>query len=149
MRKAEIIRKTSETNISVKINLDGSGKTSLSTGLPFLEHMGSSDTLTADLAFRRLMAMGRTKMMDRLFRAADGHSKSIPGVVAKEFSARAVSTLSHPQRLVMELRLGIRNSTSATPADTADSLGISLNDVREFELTGWQSIHSPIQLDID
>ncbi|SVE64078.1 uncharacterized protein METZ01_LOCUS516932, partial [marine metagenome] len=39
MRKAEIIRKTSETNISVKINLDGSGKTSLSTGLPFLEHM--------------------------------------------------------------------------------------------------------------
>ena len=35
MRKAEIIRKTSETNISVKINLDGSGKTSLSTGLPF------------------------------------------------------------------------------------------------------------------
>ena len=39
MKKAEIIRKTSETNISVKINLDGSGKTSLSTGLPFLEHM--------------------------------------------------------------------------------------------------------------
>ena len=112
-------------------------------------NLGSSDTLTADLAFRRLMAMGRTKMMDRLFRAADGHSKSIPGVVAKEFSARAVSTLSHPQRLVMELRLGIRNSTSATPADTADSLGISLNDVREFELAGWQSIHSPIQLDID
>ena len=112
-------------------------------------NLGSSDTLTADLAFRRLMAMGRTKMMDRLFRAADGHSKSIPGVVAKEFSARAVNTLSHPQRLVMELRLGIRNSTSATPADTADSLGISLNDVREFELAGWQSIHSPIQLDID
>ncbi|SUZ96724.1 uncharacterized protein METZ01_LOCUS49578 [marine metagenome] len=112
-------------------------------------NLGSSDTLTVDLAFRRLMAMGRTKMMDRLFRAADGHSKSIPGVVAKEFSARAVSTLSHPQRLVMELRLGIRNSTSATPADTADSLGISLNDVREFELAGWQSIHSPIQLDID
>ena len=39
MRKAEIIRKISETKISVKINLDGSGKTSLSTGLPFLEHM--------------------------------------------------------------------------------------------------------------
>ena len=112
-------------------------------------NLGSSDTLTVDLAFRRLMAMGRTKMMDRLFRAADGHSKSIPGVVAKEFSARAVSTLSHSQRLVMELRLGIRNSTSATPADTADFLGISLNDVREFELAGWQSIHSPIQLDID
>ena len=101
------------------------------------------------MAFKRLMAMGRTKMMDRLFRAADGHSKSIPGVVAEEFSARAARTLSHRQRLVMELRLGIGNSTSATPAETADSLGISLKDVRELELIGWQSIHSPIRLDID
>jgi hypothetical protein len=49
----------------------------------------------------------------------------------------------------MELRLGIGNSTSATPAETADSLGISLKDVRELELIGWQSIHSPIRLDID
>ena len=113
------------------------------------KNLESSDTLTVDMAFKRLMAMGRTKMMDRLFRAADGHSKSIPGVVAKEFSARAVRTLSHRQRLVMELRLGIGNSTSATPAETADSLGISLKDVRELELIGWQSIHSPIRLDID
>ena len=39
MRKAEIERNTSETEISLKLNLDGSGKTSFSTGLPFLEHM--------------------------------------------------------------------------------------------------------------
>ena len=39
MRKAEIERKTSETNILVRLNLDGTGKTSFSTGLPFLEHM--------------------------------------------------------------------------------------------------------------
>ena len=39
MRKAEIERKTSETNILVRLNLEGTGKTSFSTGLPFLEHM--------------------------------------------------------------------------------------------------------------
>mgnify|MGYP001239657108 FL=1 len=39
MRKAEIERKTSETNILVRLNLDGTGKTFFSTGLPFLEHM--------------------------------------------------------------------------------------------------------------
>ena len=39
MRKAEITRGTSETKVVVKINLDGTGITSFSTGLPFLEHM--------------------------------------------------------------------------------------------------------------
>lgn len=38
-RKASIKRQTLETNIKVEINLDGSGKTSLNSGLPFLEHM--------------------------------------------------------------------------------------------------------------
>ena len=32
-------RKTSESDISVSINLDGSGKTDISTGLPFFDHM--------------------------------------------------------------------------------------------------------------
>ena len=39
MRKAVITRKTRETNISVKINLDGSGKYRINTGLPFMNHM--------------------------------------------------------------------------------------------------------------
>ena len=39
MRTSEIKRKTSETEVSIKINLDGTGLSSLSTGLPFLEHM--------------------------------------------------------------------------------------------------------------
>ena len=39
MRKAEITRGTSETEVVIKINLDGTGKTSFATGLPFLEHM--------------------------------------------------------------------------------------------------------------
>lgn len=38
-RVASILRETKETNIQVQLDLDGSGKSSLSTGLPFFEHM--------------------------------------------------------------------------------------------------------------
>ena len=39
MRKASIKRETKETRISVELNLDGIGQSSLSLGVPFLEHM--------------------------------------------------------------------------------------------------------------
>lgn len=38
-RRAEVSRDTLETQISVALDLDGSGKATLETGLPFLEHM--------------------------------------------------------------------------------------------------------------
>jgi imidazoleglycerol-phosphate dehydratase len=39
MRTAEIERNTKETQIRVRLNLDGKGAAKLSTGIPFLEHM--------------------------------------------------------------------------------------------------------------
>jgi len=39
MRSAQVTRNTLETKISVKLNLDGNGKATFDTGLPFLEHM--------------------------------------------------------------------------------------------------------------
>lgn len=39
MRTCEISRKTAETDITLKLNLDGSGKSELNTGCGFLDHM--------------------------------------------------------------------------------------------------------------
>ena len=39
MRTAEVVRNTKETQIRVRLNLDGSGAAKLATGIPFLEHM--------------------------------------------------------------------------------------------------------------
>lgn len=39
MRTADICRKTAETNISLSLNLDGSGKSQIQTGCGFLDHM--------------------------------------------------------------------------------------------------------------
>ncbi|MGE0875427.1 MAG: imidazoleglycerol-phosphate dehydratase HisB [Burkholderiales bacterium] len=38
-RTAEVVRNTKETQIRVRVNLDGTGVAKLATGIPFLEHM--------------------------------------------------------------------------------------------------------------
>ena len=39
MRKAEITRKTAETDIALTLDLDGNGKSDIATGIGFLDHM--------------------------------------------------------------------------------------------------------------
>ncbi|MBE6538579.1 MAG: imidazoleglycerol-phosphate dehydratase HisB [Ruminococcaceae bacterium] len=39
MREAKIVRKTAETDITLALNLDGSGKSDIATGCGFLDHM--------------------------------------------------------------------------------------------------------------
>ena len=42
IRKAKIKRETRETSVSVSLDLDGSGKTSINTGISFLDHLITS-----------------------------------------------------------------------------------------------------------
>jgi imidazoleglycerol-phosphate dehydratase len=44
LRSAVVERKTKETDINIKLNLDGSGKYSVSTGVKFFDHMLESFT---------------------------------------------------------------------------------------------------------
>ncbi len=39
MRKSDIARQTRETDIKLSLNLDGEGKSSIHTGIPFMDHM--------------------------------------------------------------------------------------------------------------
>ncbi len=38
-RASKVLRKTKETDIRVELNLDGSGKSRIATGVPFMDHM--------------------------------------------------------------------------------------------------------------
>ena len=49
-RKASIKRSTKETSVSVSANLDGTGKTSIKTGINFLDHL--------------IVSFGKHSMMD-------------------------------------------------------------------------------------
>ncbi len=42
MRTQEVYRKTKETEVKVKVNLDGEGKAAIATGVAFLDHMLTS-----------------------------------------------------------------------------------------------------------
>src|SRR2546421_4924321 len=39
MRRAQIERSTSETQVAILLNLDGTGKARITTGIPFFDHM--------------------------------------------------------------------------------------------------------------
>ena len=39
LRTAQVTRNTSETQVSISLNLDGTGKAQLNSGVPFLDHM--------------------------------------------------------------------------------------------------------------
>jgi imidazoleglycerol-phosphate dehydratase len=38
-RRAEVVRKTAETQITVRLDLDGTGQARLATGIGFFDHM--------------------------------------------------------------------------------------------------------------
>ncbi len=81
-RTADLTRKTSETDISLEIDLDGTGKTEISTGIGFFDHM--------------LTAFGRHGLFDLKIRAKGDlhidahHTVEDVGIVLGQAFAKAV-----------------------------------------------------------
>ncbi|WP_348673457.1 imidazoleglycerol-phosphate dehydratase HisB [uncultured Abyssibacter sp.] len=81
-RIADVARDTNETQIAARINLDGSGQTDLSTGIPFFDHM--------------LDQIGRHGLFDLAIRASGDldvdqhHTVEDTGIVLGQAVAKAV-----------------------------------------------------------
>lgn len=91
----------------------------------------------------RLLVMGRTKTMDRLFRAADGHSRSLSAAAAQAFTRVAVHSVPGQMSEVMALRLGISSfqaGMSATPEQVSAITGLPVEKVRELEGLAWETV---------
>ncbi len=56
-RRASVTRKTKETQIAVSLDLDGSGKVEISTGIPFFDHMLTAFTVHGSFDLK-LLATG-------------------------------------------------------------------------------------------
>ena len=114
-----------------------------SVALGCVPKLASKDPAEHRLAAFRLLMMGRTKTMDRLFRAADGHSRAIPQEAARRFVRLAVSSLPPEHALVMSLRLGAADGRSRTPPEAAAATGLPEERVRELEAEAWAMVQSP------
>lgn len=112
-----------------------------------LDHLPTlvSDSHEPPHAFR-LLVMGRTKTMDRLFRAIDGHSRAIPASAALKFSTVAVNSVPGELSRVMSMRVGIRNGVAVSPSapeEISSSTGLSLELVRRLEADAWETVQQP------
>ena len=127
-REAEIDRKTKETEVRLKLNLDGSGLSKVDTGIPFIDHMLS---LFAAHGFMdlELSAKGDREVDDhhtvedlgiclgQALRKALGEKKGIrrfgeATVPMDEALARVVMDISN--RPVLSYRVPLRNRTTGT-----------------------------------
>jgi len=122
-----------------------------SVALECIPQLASPDGSVHRPAALRLLMMGRTKTMDRLFRAVDAHSRAIPAQAARRFVEAALASLPPVHAQVMSLRLGVRegrgHSTGSvlarTPPEVAAATGLSEERVRQLEAEAWAIVQSP------
>jgi hypothetical protein len=114
-----------------------------SVALDHLDTLASSENGRPPLHALRLLVMGRTKTMDRLFRAADGHSRSIPKSAAVNFTRAAVRSVPRDMSRVMAMRLGVPGGVPATPEAVSAATGLSIEDVRALEARAWETVQRP------
>ncbi len=128
----------------LRLSKDRSGWLCLeSVALDSVGELGSADRAERTRAALRLLMMGRTKTMDRLFRAVDGHSRAIPQAAARTFAEAAVASLPAEQGRVLAMRLGLAGGHSRTPPEIALLTGLTEERVRDLEAEAWAAVQSP------
>jgi imidazoleglycerol-phosphate dehydratase len=118
IRTASVVRKTSETEIAIELNLDGKGKTEIDTGLKFIDHMlkllakhSNSDIklkATGDLTHHIVEDIGIS--LGEAFNKALGNKKGINRygsalIPMDEALARCVVDFSGRKSLILDLQL--------------------------------------------
>ncbi len=82
MRTEEVYRKTKETEVHVKVNLDGEGRASVATGVPFLDHM------LASLAMHSLIDVEASVKGDLVHHCVEDLALGLGEAVNKALGAR-------------------------------------------------------------
>ena len=100
IRKSKIKRETKETSVSVALNIDGSGKTSIDTGIGFLDHL--------------ITSFGKHAMLDLAVKA---RSKDKIEHHLIEDTAIAVSSIKWCSILSFDLALTARSNIACFPKD--------------------------------
>lgn len=134
-RKAKVARKTSETDISIELNLEGSGKSEIDTGFKFMDHMfilltrhsGIDLTVKAvgDLTHHVIEDIGIA--LGEAFVQALGDKKGINRygfsfIPMDETLARCVLDFSGRKALILDLKLN----------DECDIEDVAVEDIRHF-----------------
>ena len=83
MRQADVTRNTSETQIQITLNLDGTGKAELASGVPFLDHM-LDQIARHGMIDLKVIAKGDTHIDDH-------HTVEDVGITLGQAIAKAVS----------------------------------------------------------
>lgn len=123
-REAEIVRSTNETSVEVWLDLDGSGRTEVTTGVPFFDHM--------------LDALGRHALLDLRVRAEGDlavdahHTVEDVGIVLGQAIDRALATRERIRRF----------GSAAVPMDEALVLAA-------VDISGRGQLHYAVDLPIE
>lgn len=106
-----------------------------------LDHVGTLEEAADEPVHAfRLLVMGRTKTMDRLFRAIDGHSRSLSPVVALAFARVAVCSVPEQMSTVIALRLGLSGGSPSTPEQASVAASLPVETVRRLEGLAWETV---------
>lgn len=130
MRKAKITRKTAETNISVELNLDGTGSYDVETGAGFFDHM--------------LEQLSRHSLIDMKIRAKGDlhidahHTSEDTGIVLGQAIARALGDRKGINRYA-SLDLAMDETLTRAAIDVSGrphlvwQVGFSVSKVGEYD----------------